>query len=101
MQGKREGGDLDSPNQGPFKADHLCYTKRSLILLMKKQTHNDQTKRIRGHNESRRARSGGRKRVGRAGQVQAGILRAGWRCLSLEGARLAWGCPRWLFLQTS
>lgn len=32
---EKEGGDLDSPTQGPFKADHLCYTKRSLILLMK------------------------------------------------------------------
>ena len=38
---------------------------------------------------------------GEGEEVQAGLLRAGWRCLSLEGAQLAWGCPRWLFLQTS
>lgn len=29
------------------------------------------------------------------------VLRAGWRCLALEVARLALGCSRWLFLQTS
>ena len=38
MQGKREGGYLDSPTQNSFKADNLCYTKRSLILVMKKKT---------------------------------------------------------------
>lgn len=87
-QGKREGGDLDSPTQGPFKADHLCYTKRSLILLIK-QTHDDQTKRIRGHSESRRVRSGGRKRVGRARRSRQGSL-------GQAGDVSLWRGPNWL-----
>lgn len=40
---------------------------------------------------------GGRVRVWGTGTV----LRAGWQCLSPEEAQLAWGCSRWLFLQTS
>ena len=85
MQGKREGGDLDSSTQGPFKADHLCYTKRSLILLMKKQTHNDQTKRIRGQNESGRGEKIRREEESREGGAGPGRGPQGRLAMSLSG----------------
>ena len=85
MQGKREGGDLDSPTQGPFKADHLCYTKRSLILLMKKQTHNDQTKRIRGQNESGRGEKIRREEESGEGGAGPGRGPQGRLAMSLSG----------------
>lgn len=95
--------------QNPFKAYNLCFTKISLILQMNNKSTHLMTKKKKktktnktNHNESKRAVSaGGREGVGKAGAGVDGVLTAGWQCLSLEGAQLAWGCSRWLFLRTS
>lgn len=71
--------------RAPFKADHLCYTKRSLILLMKKQMHNDQTKQIRGHNESRRGEKIRREEESGEGGAGPGRGPQGRLAMSLSG----------------
>lgn len=101
---RQEGGNprLRSPTQSLFKADNLCFTKRSLILLMKTKSQRPHTTNKTNHNEwSWAASSGGRSGPGEREWVRARVLRAGWQCLFLEEAQVALGCSRWLFLQTS
>lgn len=91
---RQEGGNprLRSPTQRLFKADNLCFTKRSLILLMKTQSHNDhtqQTKQITMSGAGQRVQEGG---VGRESGNGSGPGSSGQ-----AGNVSFWRRPKWLW----